>query len=159
CVTGWKMTCARSIWRTRPAAGWASNRSLLRYAAARTARGSPSREYPLRICLRACRKSMDRRNGSASRTWLAQPPCGSSSQNCGVAPLVELRRHTTPSSARCSNRMYRRTGQVDPGAMEVEAAKPDANEILEFMSRLGQAYLGSGEQSPKVELLLKRIAR
>jgi uncharacterized membrane protein YjjP (DUF1212 family) len=39
-----------------------------------------------------------------------------------------------------------------------EAAQPDADEILEFMSRLGQAYLGCGEQSPKVELLLQRIA-
>jgi len=39
-----------------------------------------------------------------------------------------------------------------------EAAPPDADEILEFMSGLGQAYLGCGEQSPKVELLLQRIA-
>jgi uncharacterized membrane protein YjjP (DUF1212 family) len=39
-----------------------------------------------------------------------------------------------------------------------EAAQPDADEILEFMSGLGQAYLGCGEQSPKVELLLQRVA-
>ena len=39
-----------------------------------------------------------------------------------------------------------------------EAAQPDADEILEFMSGLGQAYLGCGEQSPKVEMLLQRIA-
>jgi uncharacterized membrane protein YjjP (DUF1212 family) len=39
-----------------------------------------------------------------------------------------------------------------------EAATPGADEILEFMSGLGQAYLGCGEQSPKVELLLQRIA-
>jgi len=39
-----------------------------------------------------------------------------------------------------------------------DAEKPGADEILEFMSGLGQAYLGCGEQSPKVELLLQRIA-
>jgi len=42
--------------------------------------------------------------------------------------------------------------------MDVDAEKPGADEILEFMSGLGQAYLGCGEQSPKVELLLQRIA-
>jgi uncharacterized membrane protein YjjP (DUF1212 family) len=41
---------------------------------------------------------------------------------------------------------------------DLEAEKPSADDILEFMSGLGQAYLGCGEQSPKVELLLQRIA-
>src|SRR5262245_25203238 len=42
--------------------------------------------------------------------------------------------------------------------MDVVVPKPDADDILEFMSRLGQAYLGCDEQSPKVELLLQGIA-
>src|SRR5215510_3479543 len=41
---------------------------------------------------------------------------------------------------------------------DIEAEKPGPDEILEFMSGLGQAYLGCGEQSPKIELQLQRIA-
>ena len=34
----------------------------------------------------------------------------------------------------------------------------DVDQLLEFMFRLGQAYLASGEQTPQVELTLRRIA-
>ncbi len=34
----------------------------------------------------------------------------------------------------------------------------DATELLEFLSRLGQGYIACGEQTAKVELLLRRIA-
>ncbi len=34
----------------------------------------------------------------------------------------------------------------------------DVDALLEFMFRLGQAYLASGEQTPQVELTLRRIA-
>jgi len=42
--------------------------------------------------------------------------------------------------------------------MNVENPKPDTNERSEFMFRLGQAYLACGEQTAKVELLLRRTA-
>src|SRR5262245_23801290 len=34
----------------------------------------------------------------------------------------------------------------------------DSGELLEFMFRLGQAYLACGEQTAKVELILRRTA-
>ena len=34
----------------------------------------------------------------------------------------------------------------------------DVEQLLEFLFRLGQAYLASGEQTPQVELTLRRIA-
>jgi uncharacterized membrane protein YjjP (DUF1212 family) len=37
-------------------------------------------------------------------------------------------------------------------------AGPDTTVLIEFMFRLGQAYLGCGEQTAKVELLLRRMA-
>src|SRR5262245_45915063 len=39
-----------------------------------------------------------------------------------------------------------------------ETHTPDTAALLEFMFRLGQAYLACGEQTAKVELLLRRIA-
>jgi len=41
-----------------------------------------------------------------------------------------------------------------------EAKKPtkDATELLEFLFRLGQGYIACGEQTAKIELLLRRIA-
>lgn len=42
--------------------------------------------------------------------------------------------------------------------MTTEAAQPDTRPLLEFMYRLGQAYLACGEQTAKVELLLRRVA-
>lgn len=39
-----------------------------------------------------------------------------------------------------------------------EQATTDTTELVEFMFRLGQAYLASGEQTAKVELVLRRIA-
>ncbi|HMO83353.1 MAG TPA: hypothetical protein PKC18_00385, partial [Lacipirellulaceae bacterium] len=42
--------------------------------------------------------------------------------------------------------------------MTAESAKSDVNALLEFMIRLGQAHLASGEQTAKVELLLRRTA-
>src|SRR5262245_6097062 len=42
--------------------------------------------------------------------------------------------------------------------MEAESPKTDTAALLEFMFRLGQAYLACGEQTAKVELLLRRTA-
>jgi uncharacterized membrane protein YjjP (DUF1212 family) len=42
--------------------------------------------------------------------------------------------------------------------MEVESPKPDTAALLEFLYRLGQAYLASGEQTAVVELYLRRVA-
>src|SRR5271165_6415110 len=42
--------------------------------------------------------------------------------------------------------------------MNAESPTNDASELLEFMFRLGQAYLACGEQTAKVELLLRRTA-
>jgi hypothetical protein len=42
--------------------------------------------------------------------------------------------------------------------MNAEPATTDTSELLEFMFRLGQAYLASGEQTALVELYLRRIA-
>jgi len=39
-----------------------------------------------------------------------------------------------------------------------EPAKTNTNELLEFMFRLGQAFLACGEQTAKVELTLRRVA-
>ena len=45
---------------------------------------------------------------------------------------------------------------------EAQARQPaqpvDYKSALEFMFRLGQAYIGCGEQTATVELLLRRIA-
>jgi uncharacterized membrane protein YjjP (DUF1212 family) len=43
-------------------------------------------------------------------------------------------------------------------ATQPEAAKVDTDALLEFMFRLGQAYLECGEQTAQVELSLRRIA-
>jgi uncharacterized membrane protein YjjP (DUF1212 family) len=45
-------------------------------------------------------------------------------------------------------------------AISLDATAPeiDTNDLLEFLFRLGQAYLACGEQTAKVELLLRRIA-
>lgn len=42
--------------------------------------------------------------------------------------------------------------------METEAPAVDSDVLLEFMFRLGQTYLASGEQTAQVELILRRIA-
>jgi uncharacterized membrane protein YjjP (DUF1212 family) len=42
--------------------------------------------------------------------------------------------------------------------MDAESSKTDTAVLLEFMFRLGQAYLACGEQTAKVELLLRRTA-
>ena len=42
--------------------------------------------------------------------------------------------------------------------MNVAPSPADTGTLLEFMSRLGQAYLASGEQTALVELFLRRIA-
>jgi uncharacterized membrane protein YjjP (DUF1212 family) len=42
--------------------------------------------------------------------------------------------------------------------MEAEASKPDTGDLLEFLFRLGRAYLACGEQTALVELYLRRIA-
>jgi uncharacterized membrane protein YjjP (DUF1212 family) len=42
--------------------------------------------------------------------------------------------------------------------MEVESAATGTGELLEFLYRLGQAYVASGEQTAQVELYLRRIA-
>ncbi|MBL8800336.1 MAG: threonine/serine exporter family protein, partial [Planctomycetia bacterium] len=42
--------------------------------------------------------------------------------------------------------------------MESAAPPPDTSTLLEFMFRLGQAYLACGEQTAKVELVLRRVA-
>jgi uncharacterized membrane protein YjjP (DUF1212 family) len=42
--------------------------------------------------------------------------------------------------------------------MKTEAPSPDTGALLEFLFRLGQAYLASGEQTALVELYLRRIA-
>lgn len=42
--------------------------------------------------------------------------------------------------------------------MENESTNPDTRPLLEFMYRLGQAYLACGEQTAQVELLLRRVA-
>jgi uncharacterized membrane protein YjjP (DUF1212 family) len=42
--------------------------------------------------------------------------------------------------------------------MNADSRSPDAGALLEFMFRLGQAYLASGEQTALVELYLRRIA-
>lgn len=45
-----------------------------------------------------------------------------------------------------------------PAAQSGGKAGVDVDALLEFMFRLGQAYLASGEQTPQVELILRRIA-
>jgi len=42
--------------------------------------------------------------------------------------------------------------------MTADTQKPDVDVLLEFMFRLGRAYLACGEQTAKVELLLRRTA-
>jgi uncharacterized membrane protein YjjP (DUF1212 family) len=42
--------------------------------------------------------------------------------------------------------------------VNAKPAKTDTNELLEFMFRLGQAFLASGEQTANVELVLRRVA-
>jgi len=42
--------------------------------------------------------------------------------------------------------------------MQEEPAKTETHDLLEFMFRLGQAYLAAGEQTAKVELVLRRVA-
>jgi uncharacterized membrane protein YjjP (DUF1212 family) len=42
--------------------------------------------------------------------------------------------------------------------MTAESGKPDTDALLEFMFRLGRAYLACGEQTAKVEVLLRRAA-
>jgi uncharacterized membrane protein YjjP (DUF1212 family) len=42
--------------------------------------------------------------------------------------------------------------------MNAETPATDTRELLEFMFRLGQAYLASGEQTAKVEMILRGIA-
>jgi len=42
--------------------------------------------------------------------------------------------------------------------MKTESTAPDTAVLLEFMFRLGQAYLACGEQTAKVELILRRAA-
>ena len=42
--------------------------------------------------------------------------------------------------------------------MKTESTAPDTATLLEFMFRLGQAYLACGEQTAKVELILRRTA-
>jgi len=42
--------------------------------------------------------------------------------------------------------------------MKTDTPQPDAGPLLEFMFRLGQAYLACGEQTALVELFLRRIA-
>jgi uncharacterized membrane protein YjjP (DUF1212 family) len=42
--------------------------------------------------------------------------------------------------------------------MREPAATADTRTLLEFLFRLGQAYLACGEQTAQVELLLRRIA-
>lgn len=44
-------------------------------------------------------------------------------------------------------------------APAVEAAQFDSAEVLEFLMRLGQAYLACGEQTAEIEALLRKIAR
>ena len=43
-------------------------------------------------------------------------------------------------------------------APRVSPPDVDTKDLLEFLYRLGQAYLACGEQTAKVELLLRRIA-
>ncbi len=45
-----------------------------------------------------------------------------------------------------------------PPGPPVKPAPPDTAVLLEFMFRLGQGYLACGEQTAKVELLLRRTA-
>jgi uncharacterized membrane protein YjjP (DUF1212 family) len=47
---------------------------------------------------------------------------------------------------------------VTPAAQSDGKTRVDVDDLLEFMFRLGQAYLASGEQTPQVELTLRRIA-
>jgi uncharacterized membrane protein YjjP (DUF1212 family) len=42
--------------------------------------------------------------------------------------------------------------------MDTNAPTLDTAGLLEFMFRLGQAYLAAGEQTAKIELTLRRIA-
>jgi uncharacterized membrane protein YjjP (DUF1212 family) len=42
--------------------------------------------------------------------------------------------------------------------MTSDSATTDVSSVLEFMFRLGQAYLASGEQTAKIELSLRRVA-
>jgi uncharacterized membrane protein YjjP (DUF1212 family) len=46
----------------------------------------------------------------------------------------------------------------EAGVKSEPAAKPDHGALLEFMFRLGQAYLAAGEQTALVELFLRRVA-
>ena len=47
---------------------------------------------------------------------------------------------------------------MNPAAPPSRKAGIDVDQLLEFLFRLGQAYLASGEQTPQVELILRRIA-
>jgi len=42
--------------------------------------------------------------------------------------------------------------------MENDSPRLDTGALLEFMLRLGQAFLACGEQTAKVELILRRMA-
>jgi len=46
----------------------------------------------------------------------------------------------------------------DEATSKLKPASDDVKVVLEFMFRLGQAYIGCGEQTATVELLLRRIA-
>src|SRR5262249_4455200 len=48
--------------------------------------------------------------------------------------------------------------RIGGGCMNADDAKPDMNTLLEFLFRLGQAYLACGEQTALVELFLRRVA-
>lgn len=50
------------------------------------------------------------------------------------------------------------TPEFPPPEIPAKPHAGDATELLEFMSRLGQGYIACGEQTAKVELLLRRIA-
>jgi len=69
-----------------------------------------------------------------------------------------------PSDAALASTARAEVAQSEVGLAEVEAG-PDANErsartaeLLDFMLRLGQAYLATGEQTALIELFLRRVA-
>jgi len=47
--------------------------------------------------------------------------------------------------------------KAEPAA-EADDVPTDPREVLEFLYRLGQAYIASGEQTALVELYLRRVA-
>ncbi len=51
-----------------------------------------------------------------------------------------------------------RGGRGGPRMTATESPTHDSNELLEFLYRLGQAYLACGEQTAQVELQLRRVA-